>query len=331
VNDVSDLRNKIDEARRRLPLPELMARIGLGDHARKEAHCPFHHPDAHPSFSVFQKTDGTWWHRCFVGCSEGDEISFLRKLKGLSLSKAMNLYLDMSGFPASRPSKSREYPKCPESPTYPVSPVSNGQGLEEELKGLAARNACTARDTARERRWKLGQDLKAVEKRIASQLSLSELLLTFDEWYRLSLPFLDPEKTREIYLVSFLAEFPKVRRATGDGDTLNKALGAVAKLSLSELPVIGGMPNAPESWRRVAALHREISHRCANKTYFLTCRDAAKACPGLSYQTAYNINVALSSPQLGVIKLVRVGEAREGGRASEFRYLLPITENGSAN
>jgi hypothetical protein len=59
----------------------------------------------------------------------------------------------------------------------------------------------------------------------------------------------------------------------------------------------------------------------------LTCRDAAKAFPGLSHHTAYNINLVLA--QLGVIEVVRVGDPRPGGRASKFRYLLSQSENGA--
>src|SRR6476660_9942311 len=129
----------------------------------------------HPSFSIFHSSQGEGWKwKCFAGCGEGDEISFLRKLKGLSAPKAMNLYLDLAGFPASRPSKSHEYPKCPESPVSlaypvsPVSPVSEGQGLEEELKRLAMANACTrAEDAAETKRFKLARDLAGLEGEIA--------------------------------------------------------------------------------------------------------------------------------------------------------------------
>ena len=50
---MNDPRQKIDEAKRRLPLPQLMEKEGLGDRAKKTAHCPFH-DDEHKSFSVFQ-------------------------------------------------------------------------------------------------------------------------------------------------------------------------------------------------------------------------------------------------------------------------------------
>jgi CHC2 zinc finger len=337
---MNDLRQKIDEAKRRLPLPELMDREGLSEHAKKSAHCPFH-DDEHKSFSVWQK-DASWFWKCHAGCGEGDEIMFLREQKGLSSTKAMSLYLEMAGFPPLVAPKSHEcpqsrefpqsheFPRSHESPVslkYPVSPVSNGQGLKEELKGLAERNACNQRSTAKKGLWQIARDLRAVEKRVGRKLSNSELTLAFDEWHRLSQPFLDPAKTRGEYLAAFLAKPAKVRIPTGEGETNKKALEAVSKLPVFELPVIPGMPDAPETLRRVAALHRELSRRCANKTYFLSCRDTAKALPGLSHQSAYNINLALA--QLGVIEIVRVGDARPNGKASRFRYLLAQTENGA--
>jgi hypothetical protein len=334
----AQLRAKIDEAKCRLPLPELMRQLGYGEkHIGKTALCPFH-SDQHPSFSVFKKPDGTSWHKCFVGCSSGDEIAFLIKHFEISRREAIKRYLDMAGFPPNRAPKSHEYPKSrksrelPASPKYPVSheyPVSNGQGLngetEKVLKALAARNACTERNTARKRRFKLVRDLRAIEKGIGRELEIADLMMAFNEWYRLSQRFLDTAKAQDDYLAAFLAEFPKVRVPTGEGDTLNKALEAVAKLSPDELPVIPGIPEASESWRRLAAVHRELSRLSGGKTYFLTCRDAAKACHGLSHQTAYNINLALA--RLGVIKIVRAGDSRPGGKASQFRYLLWQTED----
>ena len=339
----ADLRAKIDEAKRRLPLPDLMAREGLGEHAKKSAHCPFHE-DMHKSFSIFKGDDGFWHWKCFGGCGDGDEIMFLSKLKGLSLTKAMNLYLDMAGFPARVPPKPHEYPKprkspefprsheSPKSPECPVSPVSleypmsNGQGLDKELKDLAARNACTERNTARKRRWQLLRDLRAVEVRLRRELHTEELMLSLYEWYRLSHPFLDPKKTPDYYLAAFLVELRKVRVPTGEGDTIKNALAAVSELSDAELPAIPGDADAPEPWRRVLALHGEVSRRVGGGTYFLSSRDAAKAFPGLCHQTAYNINLILA--QRGVIEIVRVGDARPSGKASQFRYLL--SQSGEA-
>jgi hypothetical protein len=219
-------------------------------------------------------------------------------------------------------------PRSPRSPGSHVFPVSNGHGPEVALKAYAALNACTARNTARTRRWKLVRDLRGLERGIGRELTTGELMIAFDEWHRRSQPFLDPAKPRDTYLATFLAELGKVRVPTGEGDTLNKALEAVSKLADSELTVIPGMPDAPENWRRLAALHRELSRLAANGTYFLSYRDAAKVCDDLSHQFAHTITFALA--RLGVIKIVRKGRARlNGGKAAEFRYLLSQTENGA--
>jgi CHC2 zinc finger len=163
-----DLRSKIDEAKRRLPLPALMAKLGLGEHAKKSALCPLH-SDEHPSFSVFQGNDGLWHWRCFAGCGDGDEMMFLSKLKGLSLTEAISLYVEMAGFPPRPARKSHEYPACPASLNVSVSgspeslgicvSVSEGQSLsvgqEEFLRTVGARNACLAASTATKKRFKL--------------------------------------------------------------------------------------------------------------------------------------------------------------------------------
>ena len=202
-------------------------------------------------------------------------------------------------------------------------PVSKGQGLEAELKGLAARNACTcAGDSADRKRFKLARDVTAIEKRTGRALTPDQLTLTLDQWYWLSRSYAG--KTREHHLENFLAELTKVRVPTGEGATLNKALECISTLRFFELPQIPEKPDAPETWRRLAALHRELARASIkkDKTYFLSYRGAAKASRDLSAQRAHDITRALE--RLGVIKIVRVGVARpDGGKASEFRYLLP--------
>ena len=331
----AELRAKTDEAKRRLPLPDLMHQLGLAEHVKKVAHCPWH-DDKHPSFSVFESKVGKGWQwKCHVACGYGDEIALLVKYFNVSRREAIRRYLDMAGFPICAP-KSHEYPKSlgslgsPEYPVFPVHPVSNGQGAEKDLlaekdlKGLAARNASTARGTARERRWKLVRDLKAIELRWGA-LDTSELMLTFDEWYRLSQPFLDSKKTRDDYLASFLGEFGKVRVPTGERQTLKKAVESVSKLSLDQLPVIPGLPNTLESWRRLLALHRELSRLSANRIYFLSYRDAGEACC-VTHQAAYAITSAFAT--IGAVEIVSKGKAGlNSGKAAEFRYLLADTDS----
>jgi len=199
--------------------------------------------------------------------------------------------------------------------------VSNDLEFEKELEELAVRNACTERDTARERRWQLERDLGAVENRISRKLTLDERMRAFDKWHSASRPYLDPKKTRAVYLAAFLAELKKVRVATGEGEALKKALERVWSFGIDDLPELP-MPNAPESWRRLAALHRQLARQSANGTYFLSCRDAAKAHLSLNKDSANNIQSVFSQPEFGVVSLVRVGDSHPGGNASEFRYLL---------
>jgi len=331
----NNLREKIDEAKRLLPLPQLMEKEGLGDRMKKTARCPFH-DDEHPSFSVFQGADGCWRWKCFTGCGEGDEIMFLRKLKAISLTEAMSIYLGMAGFPTVAPRKPHEYPQSPKFPSSPetlkcheshmspvflVYPMSNGQELEKALKASAARNACKQHGGEKKALWQLARDVKAIQKKAGRKLSNGEMMVIFDEWHRLSRPFLDARENREDYLAGFLAKPGKVRIPTGERDTINKALERVSKLAVSELPVIPGIPDAPEKLRRVAALHCELSRLCSGNGYFLSCRDTAKALPGFTHQAADNVNRALA--QLDVIEIVRVGDARPNGKASKYRYLLP--------
>jgi len=242
--------------------------------------------------------------------------------------KTISTRICFSDFSNTIPSKFLPSPPSPphgspESHGFPVYPVSSSLELEKELEELAVRNACTERDTARARRWQLARDLIAVERKISRKLTADELMRTFDKWYKASAPSLDPKKSRENYLAAFLAELGKVRVPTGEGESLKRAFERVSALPITDLPEIPGMPEAHESWRRVAALHRELARQSANGTYFLSCRDAAKAHHSLNKDSAWNINHALAS-RLGVIEFVRVGDPRPGGKASEFRYILPL-------
>jgi hypothetical protein len=75
--------DSLGEARRRLPLPDLLRQLGLGECAQKSAHCPFaerhKHNDKRKSFSIrFNSKTGRHHWKCFAGCGSGDEISFLQ-------------------------------------------------------------------------------------------------------------------------------------------------------------------------------------------------------------------------------------------------------------
>jgi hypothetical protein len=91
----------IEDAKRRLPLPDLMRRLGLGEHAKKSALCPFH-DDRRNSFSVWRNDAGLWLWKCHTGCGEGDEIDFLARHKNISKRDAITLFLEMAGVAGTR-------------------------------------------------------------------------------------------------------------------------------------------------------------------------------------------------------------------------------------
>ena len=337
MEEFSDLREKIDEAKRRLPLPALIRKLGY-EEKRKTARCPFH-SDEHPSFSVFHSSDGKGWQwKCHAGCGNGDEIDFVAKHFNISRRETIKRYLEMAGFPPTSPAKSREYRLSPNSPAslglvnscvsaspaFPVSPVSEGQGiageLDKQLMALADRNACTSAGAiAAKKRFELARDVDAIQKKLDRKLNANERKRVFNEWYRISEPCLDAAETRDDQFTAFLAELGKVKVPTGEG-TITKALGNVSKLADANLPLITDWPDAPIKCRRLFAFHCELSRLCGGKVYFLSYRDAAKACEGLSHQEAHTITGALET--IGAIKIVSKGKASVKSRkAAEFRCL----------
>jgi hypothetical protein len=81
----------LQEAKRLLPLPQLLERLGYAECAKKSAKCPFHDDSAN-SFSVYH------WH-CFAGCGGGDEPDFIGKLEGLDNAAACSRYIERADVP----------------------------------------------------------------------------------------------------------------------------------------------------------------------------------------------------------------------------------------
>ena len=107
----------IFEAKRKLPLPTLMYRLGLGEHAKKSARCPFH-DDKHNSFSVWKNCDGLWAWKCHTGCGVGDEITFLELHEKLSRREAIKRFSDLAGVNGCapfvpNPNESQQQPQKP--------------------------------------------------------------------------------------------------------------------------------------------------------------------------------------------------------------------------
>lgn len=106
------------EAKARIPLARLMADVGLGDHAKNSARCPFHE-DSSASFSVYRGTDGVDRWKCHAGCGGGDAVDFLSRARGLSNADACREFIRLAGV-APLPSAPR--PASGASASGPASP-----------------------------------------------------------------------------------------------------------------------------------------------------------------------------------------------------------------
>jgi hypothetical protein len=91
----------LTEAKRRLPLPRLMALLGDAALARKSARCPFHE-DARNSFSVFPSRTGAWLWKCHAGCGHGDGVDYLKLKFNLSTGDAIRRYRELAGLRSPR-------------------------------------------------------------------------------------------------------------------------------------------------------------------------------------------------------------------------------------
>lgn len=131
-------REDINEAKRRLPLPELMKQLGFGEQAKKNARCPFHHADTNPSFSVWQANNGAWFWKCHAGCGEGDEISFLAKRRAVPFAKAAKLYLEMAGVIDQTPKPKQALAREPQPGNGAISLSSTEEAAIASLAALSS-------------------------------------------------------------------------------------------------------------------------------------------------------------------------------------------------
>ena len=87
---------EIDDMKTRLPLPQLMGRLGYGEEFQKRScRSPFR-DEKKPSFGIFTH-EGRWYYRDFGANLSGDEISFLKEIKGLDDKQAIELYKELVG------------------------------------------------------------------------------------------------------------------------------------------------------------------------------------------------------------------------------------------
>ena len=69
----------ISEAKRKVPLPALLHRLGLGQQAKKSARCPFHN-DKHNSFSVWRNGRGCGFGNAMRVVAKGMKSPFWKSI-----------------------------------------------------------------------------------------------------------------------------------------------------------------------------------------------------------------------------------------------------------
>ena len=104
-------REQIRDAKRRLPLPELLRTLGFppppGGEGNMQSPFAGARPQKTPSFSIFQRGAAWGWcDRTGGGESKGDEITLLEKLEGLSRADAIARYLALAGVETEHPAPS---------------------------------------------------------------------------------------------------------------------------------------------------------------------------------------------------------------------------------
>ena len=93
------MHNSIEVCKARLPLPELLVRLGLFERPPQKGNhpCPLHQETKGSAFGMHPKNDGWVWI-CHGKCSTGgDELSLLQHYKGLSIKDAIRDYEALAG------------------------------------------------------------------------------------------------------------------------------------------------------------------------------------------------------------------------------------------
>ena len=227
--------------------------------------------------------------------------------------------LKSSSLPALQ-SSSDQVIKCS---SLPVTPVPHA-----ELRALGERCACSKKGAERRARFELARAVQGLEQCLGRELSFNEQVAAFNGWYKKGGEFMKGKYDKQLAL--FLRERASVKKPRGGDIAFRRMVKTVAELPASELPVISGFEgDAPETWRRVAALHREKARQAKGGVYQLSCRDTANALEGWDHREAYALNDALA--KAGVIEKVENGAVgKRKGVAARWRYLLPLYHQADA-
>lgn len=186
-------------------------------------------------------------------------------------------------------------------------------GLHEKARALA----CRAKKQSRSKRWALAGEVRGFEARIG-RVDLATRVAVFETWFAPSQRYLDSAKSRAEHQAEFLADIRRRRVATGETDTLAQA---ITRARESAMPDIPHTTDAPPKWRLLAAVCRELQSAAGDAAFFLTKRAAMEITGGQHAMDGQRALEALEDH--GVVRCVKPGDPRPGGKASRYRYLLP--------
>ena len=102
----------IEELKARLPLPDLLRAMGLGEYAKKLCCSPLR-KDKNPSWGIYQDDKGWHW-KDFATGEGGDELDFLQALHKCDTKEALTHYENMAGLPQPRKLGSVSIGKLPD-------------------------------------------------------------------------------------------------------------------------------------------------------------------------------------------------------------------------
>ena len=139
----------LQAAKLAMPLPDLMADLGLGEHAKKSARCPFH-DDRHNSFSVFQNETGDWVWNCFTKCGGGDVVAFIARFEGIGYGEACRRLIRLTGVQPTGMSKARSHRRLtpgglPNRKPLGVMPESVANSWNEGVDYILEHPVCASR------------------------------------------------------------------------------------------------------------------------------------------------------------------------------------------
>lgn len=150
--------NNIAIAKKLLPLPDLLGLLGLGEHAKKSARCPFH-DDQTPSFGIYTDANGELRWKCHAGCGGGDGVDFIAKLENRTEAEACRRYITIAGARGDVQRVARA-PRKATAPGRALLPREIYDPTEEECKAAIrkaealSRDSCLCERIAKRRNWR---------------------------------------------------------------------------------------------------------------------------------------------------------------------------------